>query len=157
MRKLGIIGVLSMLLVAFSASAALAQTSGVHFLVTDQPEFTDLGTQLQATGTIAGLGGEDVTVVLTAEGVAQVSCVSPGGNVAPGQATTITATATQTDIEVKNGRATFNLATATPTVDPAEACPNPRWTAIVTDVEFTEATITAIQDNQVVLTQTFTL
>ena len=155
MRRIGIIAALSLLLVAFSASVALAQTSGVHFL--RGPFFTDEGTQLRATGTLAGLGGEDVNVTLTATGTGAVECTNPGGNVAPGQSFTTSVTGTQTDIEVKNGRATFNLATATPTVDPAEACPNPRWTAIVTDVEFTEATITAIQDNQVVLTQTFTL
>jgi len=154
MRRIGIVAVLSMLLVAFSASAALAQTSGVHFL--RGPFFTDLGTQLNATGTLAGLGVEDVTVTVEATGTASVECVNPGGNVAPGQSFTTTLTGTQSGIEVKNGRAVFNVTTATPEV-PAGSCPNPQWTGTVTDVVFTSATITATQAGEIVLQETFTL
>jgi|SRR5215211_4480483 len=154
MRRIGIIAALSLLLVAFSASVALAQTSGVHFL--RGPFFTDEGTQLRATGTLAGLGGEDVNVTLTATGTGAVECTNPGGNVAPGQSFTTSVTGTQTDIEVKNGRANFDVLTAEP-VAPEGSCPNPAWTATVTDVEFTSATITATQDGVVVLQETFDL
>src|SRR5215216_6475511 len=110
MRKLAIWGVLALMVTAIAAVPALAQTSGVHFL--RGPVFTDEGTQLRATGTLAGLGGEDVNVTLTATGTGAVECTNPGGNVAPGQSFTTSVTGTQTDIEVKNGRANFDVLTA---------------------------------------------
>jgi hypothetical protein len=151
MRKIGIIAVLSMLVVALAAVPALAAP---HFL--RGPVFTDEGTQLRATGTLAGLGNEDVTVNLTATGTGSVTCTNPAGNVAPGQSFTTTVTGSQEAIEVKNGRANFNVLTTAPTA-PAGSCPNPRWTATVTDVTFTSATITATQGGMIVLQQTFTL
>ena len=51
------------------------------------PTFSDLGTTLQATGSIAGLGNEDVTIVLDAVGVAEVTCTNKGGTQAPGKKT----------------------------------------------------------------------
>jgi hypothetical protein len=154
MRKIGIIAVLSLMLVAVTAAVGSAQTSGVHFL--RGPVFTDLGTQLRATGTLAGLGNEDVTVTLTATGTGTVTCTNPAGNVAPGQTFTTTVTGTQSGIEVKNGRANFNVTTLAPTA-PAGSCPNPKWRATVTDVTFTSATITATQAGEIVLQQTFQL
>jgi hypothetical protein len=154
MRKLGIIAVLSLMALALAAVPALAQTSGVHFL--RGPFFTDEGTTLRATGTLAGLGGEDVTVTLTATGTGSVTCTNPAGKVAPGQSFTTSVTGTQSDIEVKNGRANFDVETLAPTA-PAGSCPNPKWTATVTDVAFTSATITATQDGIVVLAETFQL
>jgi hypothetical protein len=92
------------------------------------------------------LGNEDLTATLTATGIADVTCTNPAGNVAPGQRTSVTTTGTQSDIEVKNGRATFNVTTAEPgPLNPAEVCPNRKWTATITDVEFTSATLTLIQ------------
>jgi hypothetical protein len=154
MRKIGIIAVLSLMALALAAVPALAQTSGVHFL--RGPVFTDEGTQLRATGTLAGLGGEDVTVTLTATGTGTVTCTNPAGNVAPGQTFTTTVSGTQSGIEVKNGRANFNVLTAAPTA-PAGSCPNPQWTSTVTDVTFTSATITATQAGEIVLMETFQL
>jgi hypothetical protein len=155
MRRIGIIAALSALLMAVIAVPALA--ANPHFI--GQPTFEDLGTTLQATGSVAGLGNENIDVVLTAEGTATIECTNPGGNVAPGQTKTLTVSGTQTDIEVKNGRADFDVTTAEP-VAPADACPNPQWTPTVTDVEFTSATIQVIQPSgsgNVVLEQTFAL
>jgi hypothetical protein len=159
MRRIGIIAVLSLMALALAAVPVLAQNP--HFVRSDLPEFTDEGTQLRATGSIAGLGNENIDVVLTATGVATITCGNPGNNPdVPGQRTEFTVTGTQTDIEVKNGRAFFNVLTAEPVADPAEVCPNRRWTATVTDVEFTSATITVIQPSGsgiVVLEETFSL
>jgi hypothetical protein len=130
-----------------------------HFI--GEPSVTDQGTFVRATGSVAGLGNQNIDVVLTATGTADITCGNPGNNPdVPGQRQEIDVSGTQTDIEVKNGRAFFNVLTEAPTADPAEVCPSARWTATVTDVEFTSATITVIQPSgsgNVVLEETFTL
>jgi len=120
------------------------------------PTFTDLGTTLNVTGNVSGLGNDDLTATLTATGTADVTCTNPAGNVAPGQRTSVTTTGTQSDIEVKNGRATFSVTTAEPgPLDPAVVCPNRKWTATITDVDFTSATLKLIQNDVVFFTQAF--
>src|SRR4028119_2512144 len=141
LRKIGMISVLSLIAVAFAALPVLAQNP--HFI--RGPAFSDRGTQLLVTGTVAGLGNEDIDVVVEATGIAEVECTNPGGNVAPGQDTTVAVSGEANDVQVKNGRATFRVLTDEPTVTGAEACPNAQWTAEVIDVEFTSATITIFQ------------
>lgn len=122
-----------------------------HFVV--GPDIDDNGTTLTATGSIAGLGNEDVTVVLEAEGTATIICRNPAGKVAPGQTRDVSVSGSQTITDVKNGRVNFNVTTLAPTA-PADACPNPKWTATVTNVDFTSATLTVFQGGQEVLQET---
>ena len=136
----------------FGVNTAFAASP--HF-VGGAPTFTDEGTTLSSAGSVAGLGNEDLTVVLDATGVASVECINPGGNRAPGQDTNVVTSGTVEDIEVKNGRAFFNVTTAEPFVTGAEACPNPQWTAVVTDVAFTDATLTFFQGGEQVLQESF--
>lgn len=119
-----------------------------HFV--EGPFFTDLGSSLNATGKIAGLGNEDVTVTLEATGVADTQCRNKGGNVAPGQDTLVTATGSQTIFDPKNGNVIFNV-TTDPIVIGNEVCPNDHWTAEVVDVTFTDVTLTVEQGGKVVL------
>src|SRR5215216_961265 len=146
MRKIGIIAALSLLLVAVVAVPALAARAHLIGAV----QCTDIGTQLQCTGKVAGLGEEEAFVTINATGLATVECTNPGGNVAPGQTTEVTATGVSGPIEPHQGQITFTTTTETPTVGP-EACPNPQWTPTVTDVEFTSATITVVQGGVTVL------
>ena len=89
---------------------------------------------------VAGLGNENIDVVLTATGIATITCGNPGNNPdVPGQRKGFTITGSQTNVAVKNGRAFFNVLIAEPVADPAEVCPNRRWTATATDVEFETA------------------
>ena len=125
--------------------------SSPHYVV--DPTFTDNGTTLTATGSVAGLGNEDVTVVLTAKGSATIICTNPGGNVAPGQTKDVTVSGSQTITDVKNGRVDYAVTTEAPTA-PADACPNPKWSAAVTDVTFDSATVIVQQGGQTVLTTT---
>jgi hypothetical protein len=55
----------------------------------------------------------------------------------------------------KNGRVDFNVSTQPPTV-PSDILPNKKWTPIITNVDFTSATLTVEQGGNVVLTDTTT-
>jgi|SwirhirootsSR3_FD_contig_31_8205843_length_780_multi_5_in_0_out_0_1 hypothetical protein len=134
-----------MFTLVLGAGVALAQSG--HFVGDVTCE--DLGTQVQCCGKVAGLGSTP-TFRITVEGAdatASVTCTNPAGNVAPGQSFTFDATGTTGDIPVpRNGQYRFCTSTAAPSA-PAGSCPNPKWTATVTDVEFTTATVTLFEGN----------
>jgi hypothetical protein len=157
MRRLLLSSLLVVLLVSLTVTAVFA--ANPHFV--GQVRITDLGTQLQVSGSVAGLGNQNIDVVVVATGTATVECTNPGGNVAPGQTTHVTASGSAENLEVKNGRVNFVVVTNAPAdPDPAEVCPNPKWSAAITDVAFTSVTITIFQpagSGIVVLEQTFTL
>jgi hypothetical protein len=125
--------------------AALAQSG--HFVGT--PTCTDIGTQVQCSGKVAGLGGTTFTITVTATGTASVTCTNPAGNVAPGQSFTTTVAGSSGPFPTpRNGQARFTVTSVAPTA-PAGSCPNPMWTATVTDVAFTTATVTLREDSTV--------
>ena len=129
LRKIGIIAVLSLLLVA--VTAAVASAANVHFKG-GNPTFTDNGLTLSSTGALAGLGNEDLTVTLTATGTPTVTCTSPGGNEAPGQNPgSVTLTGTQS-IPAARSRTATSLSTSRrrAPADPTGrqgGCPNNNW------------------------------
>ena len=141
-----------LLLLGAMAPAAFAQNP--HFI--SGPTCVDIGTQVRCSGKIAGLGEGPVTLVIDAVGVATVECANPAGNVAPGQETTVQSGGTFDLGKPRGGQITFRNQTTAPPADPdpAEVCPNPKWDATITDVEFTTATLSVLQAGQLVLQET---
>jgi hypothetical protein len=137
-----------------------ASAQNVHFKRT--PTFADIGQQLRATISLAGLGNGDVTITLAASGSGTTTCFSPGGNPAPGQnkvAVSSTVSTTVPTTQIKNGNLQVVLTTPVPaTPTPAEAgCPNNNWTVQLSDVSFSTATVSVVQGGVTVLTRTFDL
>ena len=101
-------------------------------------------------GNISGIGNTDVTMILDASGIPAVTCTNGGGNAVPGQsAPKVSAEGSQkllgNDPLRKNGKAAFGMETGDPpplTWDQA-GCPNSNWTAEITFVYWTDATIYA--------------
>lgn len=125
--------------------ASPAVAANPHYV--DGPNFSLDQNTVTATGSVAGLGNQNIDVRLSVEASLTVLCRNPGGNIAPGQTKFFTATATQTNLEVKNGRVNFSIsATADPGgVDLSGSCPNPKWTPLPGDVTIHSATLDIIQ------------
>jgi hypothetical protein len=147
-KSLRTIVVATAALVVMLATASVASAQSGHFVGT--PKCTDIGTQVQCTGKVAGLGGTTFTITVAAQGTASVTCTNPAGNVAPGQSFSTGVTGSSGPFATpRNGQAPFTVTSNTPSA-PAGSCPNPKWTATVTDVEFTsDATITLFEDSTV--------
>jgi hypothetical protein len=134
-------------LVVMLATAAVALAQSGHFVGT--PVCTDEGTTVECRGKVAGLGGTTFEITVSAPGTASVECTNPGGNVAPGQSFTTTATGTSGPLATpRNGSFRFTVESDTPSAPPG-SCPNAMWSAEVVDVEFGDATITLTEDGVV--------
>jgi hypothetical protein len=122
--------------------AAVAFAAHPHFV--GEPTFTVTPQgALEATGSIAGLGNQDVTIILTASG--QRTCTNQGGNQPPGQIKTVSGSVS--DLRPENGRVNFDVVTS----PVPNTCPD----HMASTVTFTNAILTVIQGGQTVLEKTF--
>lgn len=158
MRRFTTTTFLILLVLALGMAPALAQSG--HFLTGggNAPQCTDIGTQVECSGKVAGLGGTTFEITIEADGIASVECRNPGGNVAPGQDTAVTVEGSTDPLPTpRNGQFRFTVTTDDPEpLPPTPTCPNAQWTAEIVDVTFTTATLTlfedGVQSDQVVVT-----
>jgi hypothetical protein len=149
-RKIGIIAVLGLMALALAAVPAFA--ANPHYVV--GPTITQPSDNtVRATGSIAGLGNQNILVVLTVFASQTVQCRNPGGNIAPGQTQTFPAGTANQTVKPENGRATFDLtATATGLTEQQlrarHACPNNSWTPLPGAVTVTGYQLQVFQGNK---------
>jgi len=140
---------LSIVAVAALAFPGVASAQSGHFVTggANAPTCTDIGTQVQCSGKVAGLGGTTFEITVEATGIATITCANPGQNEdVPGQRKEITTAGSSGPLPTpRNGQYQFSVATVAPEA-PSDACPNEMWTPTITDVEFTEATLSLFED-----------
>jgi len=146
MKRIFLCAVLTTALLALPSVAA-AQSG--HFVQTQT--CSDIGTQVQCSGKVAGLGGTTFEISVVAQGTATVVCINPGGNRAPGQDTSVTVSGSSGPLPTpRNGQFRYTVTSVAPGPLPATpTCPNDQWTPVITDVSFTTATITLTEDGVV--------
>jgi hypothetical protein len=153
MRRLGIVAVLAALLMAVSASAALAvaptsvtQTGGLHVCegsaLNLEASKTD-GAILTATGEVCG-AGRTATAVLSADVSATVGCVTRGGGTPMGLEEAATTTTGEVTFRTRAGRGTFTVQTEPVTIEDFDfECPSAQQTEVlVGPVTFSNITLT---------------
>jgi hypothetical protein len=162
MRVLRVL-IVSIALVLLAAGPATASSVHLKGGARAEPAFFDGGLDLTASGDLAGLGGGDVVVTLTATADVTSTCTNQGGNAAPGQnpaPLTVTGSQAIPEDEIKNGNTPFSVMTAAPDPEIAGApdCANSNWTETIDDLAFTSAIIVVEQPlGTTVLTVTCTI
>ncbi len=140
----------ALVMAATLATVSVANAQSGHFLTggRNAPSCTDVGTQVRCTGSVAGLGGTTFEITVEATGTAEVVCINPGGNRAPGQDTTVTVEGSTDPLPTpRNGRYNFTIMTDDPGPLPSTpTCPNANWTAEIVDIHFTTATLSLYED-----------
>jgi len=148
MKRYLVIAIAALTLALGFPGAAFAQSG--HFVVggANAPTCTDIVLQVTCTGKVAGLGGTTFEITIVAPGVATVECHNPAGNVAAGQDTEVTVAGTTGPLPTpRNGQFVFTITTDSPApLPPTPTCPNRMWTPVITDVAFTDATLTLLED-----------
>jgi hypothetical protein len=143
MRRLGIFTALLTLLIAVSASVALAQVAPGTYPGSVDPANAP-GSSHLASGTIqcvvngdlevncssyvlGGVGNTNATVSLTSSYSATIDCTNKGGNLVESHTSTFSASSTATVASTRNGQLSVPAQSASPFSAP-QVCPNPNWT-----------------------------
>ena len=158
MRRLGL-----SLAVALTAVALAAGTAFAALTFHSGPTVTFSGSSATATFNVSGLGNDPATAQLFVNGTALYTCTNRGGNAAPGQnpqPATGASPVVDLSSSQKNGRDDVSVtATLTaPQTIPAKTagCPGNNWTATLSSLTVTSATLVISQNGVAIYTQTFT-
>jgi hypothetical protein len=155
MRKIAILGVLSLMVLAIAAVPALAQRekptgnaqfqSGPTFMVNADNSVT-------VTGLLTGLGSDLVDVTLSVSATADVSCTNGGRQLVEAQQDIADVSTTEEDQQPENGRLELDITSPAPGTLSSNPCPNRNWTAAIIPgtVDVTSATLTLVQNNTTV-------
>jgi hypothetical protein len=140
--------ILALSLLVASVMAQPAVAASPHFKKGGVPQCRDTGTLLECKGALAGLGNEDVTFILEADGLGTFACVNPSTKKEPQGQNKVPFTASSTTTidaeDLKNGSLAFNVKAPDPlpTATAAEAgCPNGNWSTRLKDVEFSNVSL----------------
>jgi hypothetical protein len=148
---------LTVLIVAVAMSATAALAASPHFKRGGTPTCSFSGTtsiSVTCSGTLAGLGNDDLVLRLSVSGFAVYQCQNQGGNIAPGQNKVLVGPATSDTAipadAIKNGNLTFTtnpaVLSASPTVSSTVAgCPNSNWTGVNPTLTLTSITLDIFQ------------
>jgi hypothetical protein len=151
MRRVLLVLAAFLVIAGLSATAALAASP--HFKRGGTPVCTFSGSTsipVTCTGTLAGLGNDDLLLNLSVSGSAVYQCRNNGGNIAPGQNKVLIGPATSsTSIpadSIKNGNLTFTtnpatLAAAATVSSTVAGCPGSTWTGVNPVVTLTSITL----------------
>ena len=146
MRRVGIVTALAMMLVAFSASVALADVApgtytptassfnsanapGSSHLTSGSPSCTvnaDRSIDCSAY-VLGGVGHTNADVSLTASYSATIDCTNHGGNLVESHTSTFSDTSGATLTSSRNGQLRVSAQSVSPFGAP-QVCPNPNWT-----------------------------
>jgi len=149
MKRLGIITGLATLVIAVTASVALATVtpanapSGTHVangssLPACSTFSTSSGLGVTCTSSVlGGVGNTNATIDLTARYSATVDCTNQGGNVVESHQTSITKDSAVTVASSKNGQLNVPARSVSPSGGPGQVCPNPNWTPSIRGGVFT--------------------
>jgi hypothetical protein len=154
------------LLVLFAALALAAPVAAVAAATPNfhsSPTCTISGsgttsTSTTCSGTLYGVGVQDITATTTVSGFAVYTCTNKGGNVAPGQNQVTAGPSTTSTVlpaaNAVNGHLTFttnsNTLTVPSTVSGSVAgCPNSNWTGTTPQVTETSIELTLSQGGTV--------
>jgi hypothetical protein len=142
MRKLGIIAVLSLMLVALAAVPALAA-----------PNFKSATSSVANNGALVvsfderGLGNENIDYTLTGDSTATFACINRGGKnpSAANKQTTTTPFVVKTSFEVKNGRVVESITSDAPSAG-SFSCPSGQR-LVLAEVSYTKLVLTDTTNN----------
>jgi hypothetical protein len=146
MKRLGIFTALSMLLVALSASVALASVAaglytptadsfnsanapGSSHLVSGSPSCTVNADRSISCSSyvLGGVGHTNADVSLSASYSATIDCTNHGGSLVESHTSNFTASKSASVSSTKNGQLSVESASVSPFGAP-QVCPNPNWT-----------------------------